>query len=91
VSNVQQLSIVPNDSLPGFAAVATAVSEAVTWVDSELERLRYQRAERDREGLLAIEAMRRQLIDDRAATNAEIKTLVAEQARLAKVLRALDR
>ena len=67
-----------------------AVRAAVTWVEDELERLRRQRVERDRTGLAEVAELRRRLIEDRTATNARIKVLVAEQARLARVLRALD-
>ena len=67
-----------------------AVRDAAIWVTRELERLREQRAERDRTGLAEIKAMQRKLIEDRDAVNASIKKLVAEQARLARVLRVLD-
>ncbi len=67
-----------------------AVIAAANWVDAELERLRTQRATRDHDGMAEIKAMQRKLIDDRAATNTRIKELVAEQARLARVLRVLD-
>jgi len=67
-----------------------AVIAAANWVDAELERLRTQRATRDHDGMAEIRAMQRKLIEDRAATNARIKELVAEQARLARVLRVLD-
>lgn len=60
------------------------------WVETELVRLRTQRADRDREGLAEIEAMRQRLIEDRKATNTQIKALVAEQARLARLVRVLN-
>ena len=75
--------------LPPEQATA-AMRDAAQWVNDELERLRRQRADRDRDGLAEIEAMRRRLIEDRTTTNAKIKALVAEQARLARVLRVLD-
>lgn len=67
-----------------------AVRAAAEWVDAELARLRQQRKERDRAGLAEIEALRRRLIEDRKAINADIKALVAEQQRLGRVLRVLD-
>jgi hypothetical protein len=83
------LGVVPNDDRPPALADA-AVRDAAIWVTRELERLRKQRAERDRTGLAEIAEMRRRLKEERAATNASIKALVAEQARLARVLRVLD-
>ena len=73
---------------PDVAAVA--VRDAVKWVEGELGRLRNQRTKRDRTGLAEIKEMQRKLIEDRDAVNARIKALVAEQARLARVLRVLD-
>lgn len=83
------LAVVPDDLPPHRAAAA--LRDAAEWVDSELARLRRQRAERDREGLAEIDAMRRRLIADREAVNAEIKALAVEQVRLARVLRAYNR
>jgi hypothetical protein len=70
---------------------ADAMRAAAEWVTYELARLREQRAERDRTGAAEIETMRRHLIADRDKVNARIKELVAEQDRLARVLRVLDR
>ena len=66
------------------------VRRAAAEVTDELVRLRDQRAERDRTGAAEIKAMQRKLIADREAVNARIKELVAEQDRLARVLRVLD-
>jgi hypothetical protein len=89
VDTTTPLGVVPNDDRPPALADA-AVRDAVTWIESELGRLREQRAERDRTGLAEIKAMQRKLIEDRETVNASIKELVAEQARLARVLRVLD-
>jgi hypothetical protein len=72
------------------AQADAAVRGAAEWVEDELTRLRVQRSERDREGLAEIDALRRRLIEDRKATNAQIRLLVAEQARLRRLVRVLD-
>ena len=72
------------------AQADAAVRDAAQWVEDELTRLRVQRSERDREGMAEIDELRRRLIADRKATNKQIKLLVAEQARLARLVRVLD-
>jgi hypothetical protein len=85
------LGVVQPPLFAGPAAEAEhGVRRAATEIDSELERLRQQRADRDRTGLAEINDMRQRLIADRQAVNARIKALVAEQARLARVLRVFD-
>lgn len=87
---VQPPIVVPPDHpYPPGHADAT-VRRAAVWVETELVRLRTLRADRDRDGLAEIDAMRRRLIEERRATNAEIKALVAEQARLARLVRVLN-
>lgn len=89
-TNTPLLGVVSPHLAPPPELAAEAMRDAAVWVTDELERLRTQRAERDREGLAEIAALRRRLIDDRNAVNAQIKALVGEQARLARVLRVLD-
>lgn len=82
--------VLPPDTAPPERA-AEAVREAAEWVTDELGRLRRQRKQRDVDGAAEIAALRRALIDDRQAINARVKVLAAEQTRLARVLRILDR
>ena len=71
--------------------VDRTVREAVVWVDEELSRLRRVRATLNRDGLADIAARKRKLIEDRADLNRQIGDLVAEQDRLTRLVRVLDR
>lgn len=74
-----------------LTSVDNTIREAVEAVESEVRRLRAQRAEQDRTGLETIERMRRGLIEERRKINDRIKALVAEQVRLRRLVRVLDR
>lgn len=71
--------------------VDRTVREAVAWVDTELSRLRKRRSDLNRDGLADIAARKRRLVADRKELNRQIANLVAEQDRLAKLVRVLDR
>lgn len=86
VDQITPTTLWPNS----LTSVDTTIREAVETVETELRRLRAQRTEQDRNGLETIERMRQGLIAERRKVNDRIKALVAEQARLRRLVRVLD-
>jgi hypothetical protein len=78
----------PEPTVPSYDE---AIRTALATVQADLVRLRAQRRDDDREGLAEIARMKRDLIARRKATNSDIAELVAEQKRIAALVRVLDK